>query len=72
MNLFVRSKRLKQLYPIETSRNEPNNFSLLELTKKVMVQKSKIFIFFSKKRTFLAENEKSAKDGQIGAQGLEC
>ena len=74
MNLFVRSKRLKQLYSIETSRNErlPNNFSLLELTKKVMVQKSKIFIFFCKKRTFLAENEKSAKDGQIGAQGLEC
>ena len=25
-----------------------------------------------KKRTFLAENEKSATDGQIGAKGLEC
>ena len=37
-----------------------------------MVQKPKIFYFFSKKRTFLAENEKSAKDGQIGARGLEC
>ena len=66
---FVPSKRLKQLYSIETSRNErlPNNLSLLELTKKVMVRKPKIFYIFSKKRTFLAKNEKSAKDGQIGA-----
>ena len=51
MSLFVRSKRLKQLYSIETSRNErlPNNLSLWKLTKKVMVQKPKIFYFFFEK-----------------------
>ena len=72
MNLFVRSKRLKQLYSIETSRNErlPNNFSLLELTKKVMVQKPKIFIFFIPKNGhFWPKMKKVPKMDKLALKG---